>query len=64
MYIAIELDDDGSINDEGFLRDTPKKAWDCVEDTFSAPDTIICEVRPVFKVVVPKARVKIVPIES
>ena len=63
-YIAVELDDDGSINDEGCLRDTPEKAWECVKNTFFDLDTVICEVRPMFKVVVPKAKVKLVHIKQ
>lgn len=46
MYIAIEYNDDGSINDEGSIQDTPEKAWEIVSDIFYAPDTKIYKLSP------------------
>lgn len=63
-YIAVELNDDGSINDEGCVQDTPEEAWERVKDSFHACDVVICEVRPMFKVEIPKPKVKLVPIKQ
>ena len=43
MYIAVELNDDGSLNDLGLPAPTMKKALECVASTFSLKDTVIYE---------------------
>ena len=61
-YIAIELDSDGNINDEGRVAMTKEAAWEMVKDVFYAPRTVIAKVIPEFEVKAEKY--KITPIDN
>lgn len=57
-YIAIELDDDGNINDAGRLAMTKEAAWEMVKNIFYAPNTVIAKVTPEFLVKAEKYKIK------
>lgn len=55
MYVAVELNEDGSFNNMGKIAQTKEKAWDHVQHTFSPNDTQIWELIPRFNVKAPAA---------
>ena len=61
-YVAIELDDDGNLNDAGRLAMTKEAAWEMVKDVFYAPKTVIAKVTPKF--LIQAAKYKITPIDN
>ena len=54
LYLAIELDDDGNVNDSGRPALTPQAAWSMVENVFNPDSTVIAVVIPTFSVKLPK----------
>lgn len=53
MYVAVELNDDGSVNAIGKIANTKEKAWDVVQNTFSPSDSEIWELVPRFHIKAP-----------
>ena len=47
MFLAVELNEDKTVNDTGSIEATPEEAWEKVKSVFHAPSTVIVYCKPV-----------------